>query len=172
MPVAPCPTPCPPVTRGVVVFSPTEFVAQYPEFAGLANNLTQAAFNDAVFLLSNSCGSIVQDANQRLILLYTLTAHCCFLENGSNDGNGNIVPAPNANVVGRLSSATEGSVSAALELNSDAGGPSEAYFTQTKYGFKYWQQTAPYRTMHYVGAPAVGPNGPGFPWAGNNFEIE
>jgi len=154
-----------------VQFSSAEFVALYAEFTGIPSGTQQLAFNDATLLLDNSCGSMIQDANRRMALLYTLTAHCLFLENGSNDGAGNVVPAPGANVVGRLASAAEGTVSAGLEFNAD-GGPSQAYFIQTKYGAKFWQQTAPYRTMQYVGAPACGPNGPGFPWAGNNFEIE
>lgn len=172
MPVSPCPSPCPPITRGVVTFSATEFVAQYPEFAGLANPLMQTAFNDAVFLLDNTCGSVVQDANKRLILLYTLTAHCLFLENGSNDGAGNVLPPPG--IVGRINTATQGSVSVAAEYSSEVT-MSEAYFIQTKYGAKFWQQTANIRTMHYVGAPAVGPNGPGFPFQGPFgplFEVE
>jgi len=167
VPVVPCPTPCPPITRGIVQFNAPEFVALYPEFAGLTNAAMQTAFNDAQLLLDNTCGSLVQDANQRLILLYTVTAHCCFLENGTNDGAGNVVPAPG--IVGRIDNAAEGSVSVAASYNSDVT-ISEAYFIQTKYGAKFWQQTASYRTMHYVGAPTHGPNGPGFPY--QNFKVE
>lgn len=148
-------------------FNAPEFVALYPEFAGLTNAAMQTAFNDAQLLLDNTCGSLVQDANQRLILLYTVTAHCCFLENGTNDGAGNVVPAPG--IVGRIDNAAEGSVSVAASYNSDVT-ISEAYFIQTKYGAKFWQQTASYRTMHYVGAPTHGPNGPGFPY--QNFKVE
>jgi len=150
-----------------VQFNAPEFVALYPEFAGLTNAAMQTAFNDAQLLLDNTCGSLVQDANQRLILLYTVTAHCCFLENGTNDGAGNVVPAPG--IVGRIDNAAEGSVSVAASYNSDVT-ISEAYFIQTKYGAKFWQQTASYRTMHYVGAPTHGPNGPGFPY--QNFKVE
>lgn len=161
MPVVPCPTPCPPITRGVVQFSPPEFVAQYPEFTGLANPVMQNAFNDAQFLLNNSCGSIVEDANQRLILLYTLTAHVLLIDAGTNDGNGNVTTPQG--IVGRIDSAAEGSVSVSASYNNEVT-QSEAYFIQTKYGAKFWQQTAQYRTMHYVGAPQSGPNGPGFPF--------
>lgn len=161
MPVVACPSPCPPITRGVVQFLSSEFTALYPEFAGIASGLQQNAFNDATFLLNNSCGSLVQDANQRMALLYTLTAHCCFLQNGTNDGAGNIVPPPG--IVGRIDNASQGSVSVAASYSSEVT-MSEAYFIQTKYGAKFWQQTASYRTMLYVGAPSIGPNGPGFPF--------
>lgn len=169
MPVVACPQPCPPITTGIVQFSSAEFVALYPEFTGIAAGVQQTAFNDATLLLDNSCGSSIQDANRRMALLYTLTAHCLFLENGSNDGAGNVVPPPG--VVGRINAAAEGSVSVSAEYNAD-GGPSMAYYVQTKYGAKYWEQTTPYRSMQYVGAPSCGPNGPGFPWDVNVFGNE
>ena len=161
MPVVPCPSPCPPITPGVVQFSAAEFVAQYPEFTGLTNAAMLRGFNDAQFLLDNSCGSMVQDANLRLILLYTLTAHCCLIDAGTNDGAGNVTPPQG--IVGRIDNASEGSVSVSASYNDEVT-QSEAYFIQTKYGAKFWQQTAPYRTMHYVGAPSIGPNAPGFPF--------
>lgn len=167
MPVVPCPTPCPPITRGVVQFSAPEFVALYPEFTGLTLAQQQNAFNDAQLLLDNTCGSAVQDANKRLILLYTLTAHVAFLLCGTNDGAGNVNPPPG--VVGRINSAGQGSVNVGAEYSSDVG-ESEAYFIQTKYGAKYWQQTVGYRLGgHYIPPPQCGPNGPGFPFG---FEIE
>lgn len=161
MPVIPCPSPCPPPTLGVVQFSATEFNALYPEFSGLSSTVQQNSFNDATFDLNNTCGSIVIDAVQRMALLYTLTAHHLLLDRGTNDGNGNVTPPQG--IVGRIANAAEGSVSVASEYNDEVT-QSEAYFIQTKYGAKFWQQTAQYRTMHYVGAPRFGPNAPGFPF--------
>lgn len=163
MPVVPCPSPCPPITTGVVQFSSAEFVALYPEFTGIPLAAQTNAFNDATTLLDNTCGSAVQDANKRMAFLYMLTAHECFLESGSNDGAGNIVPPPGANIVGRVANASEGSVSAAVEWDG-TGSPSQAYFLQTKYGAKFWQRTATYRMAFYVSPPSSGPNGPGFPF--------
>lgn len=168
MPVVACPSPCPPITRGVVQFSAPEFVLQYPEFAGLTNAAMANAFNDAQFLLNNSCGSLVGDANLRLILLYTLTAHVLLIDQGTNDGAGNVTTPQG--IVGRIDNASEGSVSVSASYNNEVT-QSEAYFIQTKYGAKFWQQTAAYRTMHYVGAPSVGLNGPGFPWQ-TGFDLE
>lgn len=169
MPVVPCPSPCPPITRGVVQFNAAEFVAQYPEFTGITNAAMLRAFNDAQFLLNNSCGSLVDDANLRLILLYTLTAHVLFIDAGTNDGAGNVTPGQG--IVGRIDNATEGSVSVSASYNDNVT-MSEAYFIQTKYGAKFWQQTAHIRTMTYVGPPSHGPNGPGFPFGFFGAEVE
>lgn len=161
MPVVPCPSPCPPITRGVVVFDAPEFVAIYPEFTGLTNPSMQTQFNGAVLLLDNTCASRVQDANKRLQLLYMLTAHMCILNLGINDGAGNV--SDPQGIVGRIADATEGSVSVSAEYASTIG-ESLAFFSQTKYGAMFWQATKAYRTAHYIPAPDCGPNGPGFPF--------
>lgn len=166
MPVVPCPTPCPPITRGIVQFDSVEFATLYPEFAGLTNGQMQTAFNDATLLLDNSCASRVQDANKRLLLLYTLAAHVATIDYGTNDGSGDVTTPQG--IVGRIANAAEGSVSVAAEYSTVVT-QSEAYFIQTKYGAKFWQQTASYRTVHYVGPPSFGPNGPGFPFQTPGF---
>jgi Protein of unknown function (DUF4054) len=159
MPVVPCPTPRPQPVHGVVEFDATEFNTLYPEFAGLASGVEQNAFNDAVFFLNNSCCSAVRDANQRLILLYKLTAHVLFLTQGTNDGAGNVTTPQG--IVGRIDSATEGSVSVSAQYNAVIS-ESEAYFIQSQYGAAFWQMTAQYRTALYIPPPAFGPNGPGY----------
>lgn len=158
MPVVPCPTPRPQPVHGVVQFLASEFNALYPEFAGLTSGVEQNAFNDAVLLLSNSCCSAVRDANERLILLYKLTAHMLVLNAGTNDGAGNVTTPQG--IVGRIDSAAEGSVNVSAAYNAVVG-ESEAFFIQTKYGAQFWQMTAAYRTMLYVPPPSFGPNGPG-----------
>jgi len=158
MPVVPCPNPAPQPVHGVVVFDAPEFVALYPEFAGLTNGTMQNAFNDAQFYLKNSCCSAVRDANERLILLYKVTAHVLLLNAGTNDGNGNVTTPQG--IVGRIDSATEGSVNVSAQYNSVIT-ESEAFFIQTQYGAQFWQMTAPYRTALYIPPPAFGPNGPG-----------
>jgi Protein of unknown function (DUF4054) len=150
----------------VVQFSAPEFVAIYPEFAGLANPVMANSFADATLLLNNSCGSEVSDADQRMSLLYTLTAHCLLIDRGTNDGQGNVTSAQG--IVGRIDNASEGSVSVSASYNNDVS-QSEAYYIQTKYGAKFWEQTAYIRTATYIGAPSVGPNAPGFPWLGGGF---
>jgi hypothetical protein len=158
MPVTtPCPTPTP-IVPGIATFLYSEFVGIYPEFNGAAQGACANNFTIATTMLNNCCSSPVRDPNVRLALLYMLTAHITFLN----------TPCPANNqqptsVVGRISDATQGSVSVGAEM---AGATMQsAYFLQTKYGAQFWQSTAGYRTMHYYGAPSHGPNGPGFPWA-------
>ena len=166
MPVVPCPSPCPPITRGVVVFDAQEFIDAWPDFTGITNGQMATAFNLAQLVLNNSCGSIIEDANVRLTLLYMVTAHVAFLLYGTNDGAGNVVPPPG--IVGRINAAAEGSVSVQAEYASEVS-ESLAWFSQTKYGAMFWQATAQYRTMHYIGAPESGPNGPGGPFGWQGF---
>lgn len=162
MPVVPC-TNTPPVI-GEVVFDPPTFVALYPEFTGLPNGAMVQSFALATLQLVAGCSSRVLDANQRELLLDLLTAHILFLSNGSNDGAGSVTPPPG--VVGRVSDATEGSVSVSAQFE----GPAAAqYYLQTKYGAQYWAATARYRTMLYVPGPAIGYQGVANagPWWGN-----
>lgn len=167
MPVVPCPTPCPPIVYGIVQFDFAEFATVWPEFAGIHNAQGQNAFNLATLLLNNSCGSLVQDANLRLSLLYMLTAHVAFLVYGTNDGAGIINPPPG--IVGRIASATEGSVTVAAEYSSEVG-QSMAFYIQSKYGAMFWEATSVYRTARYIPPPASGPNGPGFPFGEFGWE--
>ena len=161
MPVIPCPSPAPTPTPGVVQFSDTEFVEIYPEFTGISSGAVTNNFTGAQYMLNNSCSSRVYDANERLYLLYLLTAHLTFLQNGTNDGAGNVTPPPG--IVGRIASATEGAVSVAAEFNVPDS-TNNAYLSQTKYGAQFLQATAKYRTMLYVPAPG-GVCGPGVaPW--------
>lgn len=171
MPVTPC-TPTAPVF-GIVAFDPAEFVAAYPEFAGLSNANMAQDFVGATFLLNNSCSSRVCDANQRMYLLYLLTAHIAAILQGTNDGAGNITPP--LGIVGRINTATEGDVSVGSEWQAPPNA-NQAYFTQTKYGAMYWTMTAKYRTALFIPAPpsaynplygaGIGPffGGPGNGW--------
>jgi len=148
MTVVGCPPSSPPV-HGVVVLNTADWRVNYPEFTGLTDAQITAAFNNATLVVSNSCRSLICDAAKREQLLYLLTAHCAFLRFGSNDGAGKVVPAPG--VVGRISSAHEGSVSASVEY-AKVTNP-QAWFVQTQWGALFWNATAKYRTMRYVPPP-------------------
>lgn len=170
MTVQACPpnTPCQP---GVVVFDPVEFVGAYPAFATVSNGALGQSFQLATMQLDNSCGSRIQDANKRQLFLYLLTAHITALKDGQNGQ-----PAPG--IVGRVSSATEGSVSVKAEMDT-SGVYGKDYYAQTQWGLLYWQSTGRFRSMVYIAAPPVcadfngglgfpgafWPNGPG----GNGF---
>lgn len=153
-----------PPQHGVVIFEPAAFIIEYPEFTGIAAGLLTRNFNHATLQLNNSCGSLVCDAAVRETLLDMLVAHLTFLNQGTNDGAGTITPP--YGVVGRIASATEGSVTVGVEYNAPANA-SQAWLIQTKYGAEYWAATARFRTMRYI-PPPCGNSGvpfqPPYPW--------
>lgn len=148
MPVTPC-TPVAPVF-GVVTYDRAEFLALYPEFTGISPASLANDFTGATFLLNNTCQSRVQDANQRMSLLYLLTAHIARIFQGTNDGTGN-VETP-LGIVGRISQAAQGDVSVSSEWSAPPNA-NAAYFIQTQYGALYWTMTARYRTAIFIPAP-------------------
>lgn len=152
MTVAACPPNTPP-THGVVVFVPADFKAAYPEFATVADAALTVNFGLAQLILNNTCRSIIPDAVTRETFLNVLVAHITALRNGVNGQ-----PAPG--IVGRVDSATEGSVSVSADFPST---PDASWFIQTQYGALFWQITVSFRTAHYIAPQRV--CGPG-PWAG------
>jgi hypothetical protein len=89
---------------------------------------------------------LVKDLAERTILLNLITAHIATL-------SGIIAPGgagSTATQVGRVSSATEGSVTASLDMGAQYA--SAAWFMQTQYGASYRQMTAKYRTARFVSA--------------------
>ncbi len=126
-----------------VVFDPAAFKARYPEFAAVGDPLLQACFGEAGLYLSNTDNSPVQNVTRRAVLLNMLTAHIAALGGAlSSDGQ----PRP----VGRVSSATEGSVSASMEYLAPG---SSAWFAQTQYGAAFWQATTSLRGFRYIAQP-------------------
>ena len=131
----------PTITPGSVIFSSSEFLALYPVFTPQTASL-QANFNLATLLLNNSAASVVQDAPTRQQLLYLLTAHMTTLLTGAGTN-------PPTGTVGRIGSATQGSITAQMEWASTVGN-AEAFYIQTQWGATAWLMMAPYRTMRYV----------------------
>ena len=126
-----------------VVFDPAAFKARYPEFAAVGVPLLSACFDQAGLYLSNSDNSPVRNLTSRAVLLNMLTAHIATLGGAlSSDGQ----PRP----VGRISSATEGSVSASMEYLAPG---SSAWFAQTQYGAAFWQATSSLRGFRYIPRP-------------------
>lgn len=122
-----------------VVFDPAAFKVAYPEFAAVDNAVLQSCFDQATLYLSNSDCSPVQDLTKRQALLWMLTAHIATLR-GYGPGTGR------AGVVGRVSSATEGSVS----ISTEYGVPGSAtWFSQTPYGANFWEATLYLRSFRY-----------------------
>jgi len=125
-----------------VIFDPSSFRARYKEFSSVSDMTLKYFFDEACMYLSNSDKSPVQDLVRRKMLLGMLTAHVAFLGGAlSEDGQ--------AKPVGRLSSGTEGSVSASFDYVAAVPG-SGAWFMQTQYGAAFWQSTVSLRCFRYV----------------------
>lgn len=133
------------MTAGVVVFDPAAFVARYPQFAAFntANpGLLQDYFDDAAAnFLNNTVTSRVCCVDTRQRLLWLLVAHLATL-GGALSADGTSGP------VGRLSSATEGSVTASFDMAGASA--NSAFWLQTPYGAQYWQATLRFRQFRYI----------------------
>lgn len=129
---------------GVVVFNYATWSARYPEFSSVQQAKAQQYFNEAQLYCDNTACSIVTDLCERAILLNQLTAHIAAL-------NAPVNGQPSSPLVGRISGATEGSVSVQAQMDVASG--SAQWFNQTKYGAAFWQATAQYRSMRYVRGP-------------------
>ena len=128
-----------------VVFDPAAFKARSPEFAAVADPTLAACFDEAGLYLSNGDNSRVQNLARRATLLNMLTAHVAYI-GGLLSADG--MPRP----VGRVSQASEGSVSAAFEGVPPTPG-SGAWFQQSQYGAAFWQATSSLRGMRYIPCP-------------------
>lgn len=123
--------------------------ALFPEFSNV-NSAQYALYFDlaAQYCRNDGCGPASTVAIQTR-LLNLMTAHIAFLLAGDNKSDGA------SSLVGRINTASEGSVSVGAEM--PGANATSAWYLQTKYGAAFWQATAPYRTARYR-APR-GPNG-------------
>jgi hypothetical protein len=150
----------------VVTYSYATWTGMFPEFSGCTDAQGLGFFNRATLMFTNTQGNPAFCDGNMEALLYLLTSHVAWL-NAPRDASGNPAasgqPAPS--VVGRISNASEGSVSVATEWNG-SGSPSQAWFLQTRYGAEFWQATAQYRAARYQARPTVVGDvafpGPGF----------
>jgi hypothetical protein len=141
-----------------VAFNYETWVLRYPEFTGVPQPLAQEYFNEAGLYFAN-CGW-TGALPQAPTLLNMLTAHIAKL-------NAMLNGLASPDTVGRVSSASEGSVSVQLDMgDATAGSPSQAWYMQTKYGAAYWAATAPFRTGFYVPPPWPGSRVPSAPFGG------
>lgn len=128
----------------IAVFDYAAWVLRYPEFGAVSEQRAALFFAEAGLYLDNTDASPVQDANRRLLYLNMLTAHIAALS-GALEASGK----PNG-LVGRVSSASEGSVSVSVDSGLVPG--TAAWFQQTNYGLAFWQATKTYRSAMYVPA--------------------
>ena len=131
-------------TTSPVTFDYTWWQFRYPELAEWCSpGMAQGYFEVATGYLDNTDASPVRDIRRRQILLGMLTSHIAALNapvNGQQSPTG----------VGRVSAATQGSVSVTFDYPETAGAE---WFTQTKYGAAFWQATARYRRARYHPGP-------------------
>lgn len=153
-----------------VTFNYATWVARYPEFAAVSEPLAQSYFDEAGLYCQNVTCNPAFAAGVLPTLLNMLTAHIAWL-NAPRDENGNPASTGAAapEIVGRINSASEGSVSVQAEWNTGTpASPSEAWYIQTKYGAAYWGATAQFRTFQYSALPTV-VAGPLYPAYRRNF---
>jgi hypothetical protein len=142
-----------------VAFDFSAWVAEFPEFSAISSPMATGYFNRATLLFANDGSGPVCNATQQSALLNLLTAHIAWL-NAPRDGNGNpsSTGAPAQPTVGRIASATQGSVSVQLDMgDANAGSPSQAWYMQTRYGSEFWSATAGFRTFLYAARPTYVP---------------
>jgi len=132
-------------STGIAVFVYADWALRYPELAappdGTGTTTAAQAADDFVLAglyLNNTPCSVVRDVTVRTLLLYMITAHIAAL-------NARQAAEPNGNaLVGRISDATQGSVSVSTDVGTTT--PNQAWFYQTQYGISFWQATVAYRS--------------------------
>lgn len=127
---------------GIAAFSYQAWCARFPELAdAVAEPLAQALFIEAGLYVNNTDGSVIKDEAKRGVILNLVVAHLAALSGRAKD----------APLVGRINSATEGSVTVQAQFDVEPG--SAQWWVQTPYGASAWQALRPYRTMRYVPGP-------------------
>lgn len=133
-----------------VTFNYQNWAATFPQFSPALNEtqVTGLILPIAEVYCRNDGGGPVSKAETQTVLLNLMVAHCAQLMFGPN-GTG-ITGTGGTQLVGRISDATEGSVSVSADFPST---PNNAWFLQTEFGAMFWAATAAYRTMRYIPGP-------------------
>lgn len=154
-----------------VTFDYAAWVALFPAFAACSSEQGAVWFDLAdSYFANDTCNPAYSSGPPERFAryLYMVTSHLAWLM-APRDANGNPAATgqPPSPLVGRINSASEGSVNVGVELGA-SGSPSEAFFSQSQYGLMFWQATAQFRTMRYSARPTVVVNGayPSAPYGG------
>jgi hypothetical protein len=133
-----------------VTFNYQQWIGAFPMFSAVSEPSAQNYFDMATLYFNNSGwpGSLPQAP----MLLNLLTCHLAWLyaprdPSGNPASEGAFPPA----VVGRISSANQGSVSMQTDFDSNKGSPSLQWYNQSPWGAQYVAATAQFRTAFYVG---------------------
>lgn len=124
----------------IAEFNWAEWSVLYPELIekGATQPLATAQFAVAGLYLDNTDCSPVADVTMRRMLLNMVTAHLVAMSPAAG-GSG---------LVGRVSGASQGSVSVQTQWSASSG--TETWWLQTPYGANFWAATAAFRSMIYV----------------------
>lgn len=132
----------------IATFDYAKWVALFPALSYVSDTQAQMWFGIAgEFYLRNDGTGRVRNQQTQQDLLNLITAHLVqlFVPNPANG------PAQTG-LVGRIASATEGSVTVSAEYAAQTSA-SMAFWVQTQYGAAFWAATAAYRTGMYVPGP-------------------
>jgi hypothetical protein len=135
----------------VVSFDWAGFQAMFPEMEAIGETLAETYFQIATTIHRNDGGGPIGNATLQARLLNMLIAHIAQLY-APRDAAGNVASSgssPPPNVTGRVSSASEGSVSVTTEALKGFETAEASWLSQTRYGQLYWVATSSFRTMRY-----------------------
>jgi len=137
---------------GPIAFSYSTWVARYPEFSGVVPALATLYFAEACLYVDNTGLGPISDPGTLTVILNMTTAHIAALNSPKTgdvyNSNGTEPASP---LVGRIASATEGSVTVSAEMPDQPG--TAAWWQQTKYGTAAYQAMLPFRVFRYFGNP-------------------
>ena len=130
-----------------ITYTYAQWIAVYPQFA---STVTEAAFDATVYPLAqqycvNDGSGPVSTAVIQTTLIGLMCSHVAQLLFGS-------ATQALSPLVGRVNTATEGSVSVGVEMPVPTNA-TQGWLYQTQYGAAFWAATSPYRTARYVPAP-------------------
>ncbi|MEE8663493.1 MAG: DUF4054 domain-containing protein [Acetobacter sp.] len=127
---------------GVAVFDYQVWAARYPNIAvNVTEVLAQSYFDEAGLYLNNTPRSIVRDLGRRSLLLGMIAAHLALLNLPTSQGGA-------GGAVGRVASATRGSVSVSMDYGSQS--EQAAWFSQTQPGASFWAATRSLRQASFI----------------------
>jgi hypothetical protein len=135
-----------------VAWNYDNFASRFPEFSQVLPAQMQQFFNEATLYQRNDAGGPVDNPVTQAVLLGLMTAHICAL-NTQSQGDPTPGAAKDANSpVGRISDASQGSVSAAFDFGSSSA-EHKVWACQTRYGAAWWAATRQFRTARYFAPP-------------------
>lgn len=151
----------------IVAYDYAAWLVLYPQFSTTVTTSAQGQeyFDLATLYCANVDGAIIPYDTTvsppiltRQRILYLLTAHIAQLMVGCVLGGSVIAPGP---IVGRVNSATQGSVSVGTDSLGLPG--TAAWFAQTQWGLMAYQAMAGFRTARYRASPGRFYQPPAYP---------